>query len=118
MSKHRVAVLKVVTKQSSVTAAAAEYGFGRQHLQRLLRRYRAGGREAVEPRSRRPRTDPGRTPEAVRDRILDLRTELGLFAGVRPLVGGDVKLHHAIADPPAILKRRTAAALRSFLGRG
>jgi DNA-binding phage protein len=39
MSKHRVAVLKVVSKQLSVTAAAAEYGISRQHLQRLLGRY-------------------------------------------------------------------------------
>jgi transposase InsO family protein len=76
MSKHRVAVLKVVTKQLSVTAAAAEYGFGRQHLQRLLRRYREGGLEAVEPRSRRPRSDPGRTAEPVRERVIALRTEL------------------------------------------
>ena len=84
MSKHRVAVLKVVTKQSSVTAAAAEYGFGRQHLQRLLRRYREGGLEAVDPRSRRPRSNPGRTPGQVRERIIALRTELtaqGLDAG-------------------------------------
>jgi transposase InsO family protein len=84
MSKHRVAVLKVVTNQSSVTAAAAESGFGRQHLQRLLRRYREGGLEAVEPRSRRPRTNPGRTPQQVRERIVALRTELtaqGLDAG-------------------------------------
>ena len=84
MSKHRVAVLKVVTKQLSVTAAAAEYGFGRQHLQRLLRRYRDGGLEALEPRSRRPRSSPGRTAEQVRERIVALRTELsarGLDAG-------------------------------------
>ena len=58
MSKHRVAVLKVVSSQLSVTAAAAEYGISRQHLQRLLRRYREGGLEALEPRSRRPRTSP------------------------------------------------------------
>lgn len=38
MSKHRVAVLKVVSRQLSVTAAASEYGLSRQHLQRLLRR--------------------------------------------------------------------------------
>ena len=84
MSKHRVAVLKVITKQLSVTAAAAEVGFSRQHLQRLLRRYREGGLEAVEPRSRRPRSHPGRTSEAVRDRIIALRTGLtaeGLDAG-------------------------------------
>jgi transposase InsO family protein len=84
MSKHRVAVLKVVTNQSSVTAAAAEFGLSRGHLHRLLRRYREGGLEAVEPRSRRPRGSPQRTPAAVRERIVTLRTELtaqGLDAG-------------------------------------
>jgi transposase InsO family protein len=84
MSKHRVAVLKVVSKQLSVTAAAAEYGISRQHLQRLLRRYRDGGLEAVEPQSRRPHANSGRIPDGVRARIVALRTELtrrGLDAG-------------------------------------
>jgi transposase InsO family protein len=84
MSKHRVAVLKVVTNQLSVTAAAAAYGSSRGHLQRLLRRYREGGLAAVEPRSRRPRGNPRRTPQAVRERIIELRTGLnarGLAAG-------------------------------------
>jgi transposase InsO family protein len=84
MSKHRVAVLKVVTNQLSVTAAAAEYGLSRGYLQRLLRRYREGGLEAIEPRSRRPHSNPGRTPDEVRERIVALRTELtaqGLDAG-------------------------------------
>ena len=84
MSKHRVAVLKVVSRQLSVTAAAAEYRMSRQHLQRLLKRYRDGGLEALEPRSRRPLTSPRRTPDEVRARIVALRTELatgGLDAG-------------------------------------
>jgi transposase InsO family protein len=84
MSKARVAVLKVVTKELSVTAAAAQYGYSRQHLHRLLARYREGGLDAVEPRSRRPRTNPQTTPEAVRDRIVELRVQLtanGLDAG-------------------------------------
>ena len=84
MSKHRVAVLKVVSSQSSVTAAAAEYGISRGHLHRLLRRYREGGLDDLEPRSRRPRTSPHRTADAARDRIVALRTELtagGLDAG-------------------------------------
>ena len=59
MSKHQVAVLNVVAKQRSVTAAAAAYGMSRQHLQRLLKRYRDDGLEAVDPRSRRPGTSPG-----------------------------------------------------------
>ena len=36
---------------ASVTAAAAEYGISRGHLHRLLRRYREGGLDGVEPRS-------------------------------------------------------------------
>jgi transposase InsO family protein len=84
MSKHRVAVLKVVSSQLSVTAAAAEYGISRGHLHRLLRRYWDDGMDAVEPRSRRPHTSPGRTPDVVCARIVALRTELsarGLDAG-------------------------------------
>jgi len=84
MSKHRVAVLKVVAGQMSVTAAAVASGMSRQYLHRLLGRYREGGLEALEPRSRRPRSNPGRTPEEVRERIVALRTELaarGLDAG-------------------------------------
>jgi transposase InsO family protein len=84
MSKHRVAVLKVVSSQLSVTAAAAEVGISRGHLHRLLRRYRDGGLDALEPRSRRPRTNPRRTPDAVQARIVELRTELtalGVDAG-------------------------------------
>ena len=49
MSRTRVAVLQVVSKQLSVTAAAAEYGLSRRHLHRLLARYREGGLDALEP---------------------------------------------------------------------
>src|SRR5680860_1508785 len=73
MSKHRVAVLKVVSRQLSATAAASEYGMSRQHLQRLLRRYRDGGLDALEPRSRRPHSNPSRTPDAVQARLVALR---------------------------------------------
>jgi transposase InsO family protein len=76
MSKHQVAVLKVVSKQLSVTAAAAAYGINRQHLHRMLRRYRDGGLEALEPHSRRPHESPARTTIVVRERIVALRTEL------------------------------------------
>jgi transposase InsO family protein len=84
MSRARVAVLQVVSQQLSVTQAAAEYGFSRRHLYRLLARYRDGGLDGLEPRSRRPRTNPAQTAEAVRDRILALRGQLsadGLDAG-------------------------------------
>ena len=57
MSKARVAVLKVISKELSVTAAAAEYGYSRQHLHRLLARYRP----RASRRSSRAHGDPRRT---------------------------------------------------------
>jgi transposase InsO family protein len=84
MSHARVAVLKVVTGQLSVTESAAEHGFSRRHLHRLLALYRQGGLDALEPRSRRPRTNPAQTSEKVRERVIALRGQLsaqGLDAG-------------------------------------
>ncbi len=84
MSRARVAVLHVVSKQLSVTAAAVEYGISRRHLHRLLVRYREGGLDALEPRSRRPKTTPIATPEPVRQRVIELRGQVtadGLDAG-------------------------------------
>ena len=68
----------------SVTQAAAEYGYSRRQLHRLLARYREGGLDAVEPRSRRPASNSAATPDAVRERIVQLRLQLskdGLDAG-------------------------------------
>jgi transposase InsO family protein len=84
MSRARVAVLQVISNQLSVTQAAAEYGFSRRHLHRLLARYRDEGLDALEPRSRRPKTTPIATPETVRERVVELRRQLtaqGLDAG-------------------------------------
>ncbi len=84
MSRTRVAVLQIVAKQLTVTAAAAEYGISRRHLHRLLARYREGGLDALEPRSRRPRRTPIATPMVVRERVIELRSSLtaaGLDAG-------------------------------------
>jgi transposase InsO family protein len=84
MSRARVAVLQVVSNQLSVTAAAAEYGFSRRHLHRLLARYREEGLEALEPRSRRPKRTPLATSDQVAQRVVQLRVQLtanGLDAG-------------------------------------
>ena len=84
MSRARVAVLQIVSKQLSVIDAAAEYGISRRHLHRLLVRCREGGLDALEPRSRRPKTVPIATTEKVRARVIELRAQLtadGLDAG-------------------------------------
>ena len=76
MSRTRVAVLKVVSQQLSVTQSAAEYGFSRRHLHRLLARYRSEGLEALEPRSRRPASNAKATSSRVRERVIELRLKL------------------------------------------
>jgi transposase InsO family protein len=84
MSKARVAVLHVISGQLSVTAAAKTYGLSRQHLHRLLKRYHIGGLEAVDPRSRRPASNPRAVSDAVIAAIVQLREKLtndGLDAG-------------------------------------
>ena len=84
MSKHQVVVLKVIAKQLTIAEAAAKYRIPRRQSQRLLARYRQGGLDAVEPRSRRPHSNPATTTDTVRDRIVALRHRLtreGLDAG-------------------------------------
>jgi transposase InsO family protein len=84
MSRARVAVLKVVSRELSVVASAAEYGYSRRQLTRLLARYREGGLDAVEPKSRRPRSNSAATPAVVSERVIELRLQLvkdGLDAG-------------------------------------
>src|SRR4051794_16208809 len=76
--------MKIVSKQLTVSAAAGEYGYSRRHLHRLLARYREGGLDAVEPRSRTPDTSPHAVGAVVREQIVQLRRELtadGLDAG-------------------------------------
>ena len=84
MSKQKVIVLAVRDQCLSVTDAARRYGVSRRWVHELLRRAAEGGIDAVEPRSKRPLSNPRRTTEAATSRILDLRGELvtaGLDAG-------------------------------------
>lgn len=76
MSKARVVVSKIISKQMSVTEAAATYGVSRQHIHRWLARYRDHGFDGLKPRSRRPHSNPQRTDSAVAERIVVLRREL------------------------------------------
>ena len=101
MSKARVAVLQVISGQLTVTAAAKTYGLSRQHLHRLLKRYREGGLEAVDARSRRPASNPRAVPDDVIIAIVGLRESLiaqGLDAGALTL---QFHLHRAGLPVPS-----------------
>src|SRR5215472_18481214 len=84
----RFLVEAVVVSGASPTQLARSHGISRSWLFRLLARYRQGGFEAVEPRSRRPKSRPTRTAPEVERAILELRAQLleaGLDAGAQTI---------------------------------
>lgn len=76
MGLGRYVVDAVVLEGRSPTAIARQHGISRSWLYQLLARFRAGGYAALEPRSRRPRSCPTRTPLETEAAILVLRAEL------------------------------------------
>ena len=93
-SLSQVIVLSVLHDGLTPSQAAARFGISRRHLHRLLLAYKAGGLEALEPRSRRPLSNPRALTPELRGEIIRLRTDLlagGLDAGaafIRPSRSG------------------------------
>ena len=67
-------------RSSSRDAAAGMWrrsaGISKAWVDKLVERYRAGGYDALEPRSRRPRSCPHAVAADLQDAILQLRHEL------------------------------------------
>jgi transposase InsO family protein len=88
MSMSRVVVTAVVVEGRSKSAVARDYGVSRRWVQILVARYLAEGDAAFEPRSRRPRSSPRQTSQAVEDAIVAWRkqlTEAGHDAGAETI---------------------------------
>ena len=84
MSKAKVIVVSVVELGLTKAEAARRYGVSWRWVHTLVQRYEADGLDGLEPRSRRPRSNPHATGEHVRTRIIELRQKLvveGLDAG-------------------------------------
>ena len=76
MAKARYLVEAHVVEGRSVSELAAAHGVHRSWIYKLLARYREGGYEALEPRSRAPRSSPSATPEEVVREVVSLREQL------------------------------------------
>lgn len=74
--KNLVIVRSVLDQGLSATQAAQRFGVTRQWVHTLIRRYEAEGPDGLAPRSRAPKSRPGTTSAAVRDRIVELRRQL------------------------------------------
>jgi transposase InsO family protein len=75
MSKQRVIVEAVLAGKSQGEVARL-YGISQPRVSQLVAAWRAGGWDALEPKSRRPQSNPNATGPDVVARVLALRAEL------------------------------------------
>ncbi len=76
MAKARYLIEAHLLEGRSVSELAKAHGVHRSWIYKLLARYREGGYEALEPRSRAPRRSPNETPEEVVRAVVSLREQL------------------------------------------
>jgi transposase len=76
MGMARFVVEAVLLEGRSAREVAAAHGISASWIYVLIGRYRRGGYEALEPRSRRPRSCRHQTSEEVVEAIVALRKEL------------------------------------------
>lgn len=72
--------------------------YGKRTVERWCTAYRAGGPDALEPRSTRPKTNPKETPIALKERVIALRKKTKLCA---------IKLHWKLEKEGIFLHERT-----------
>src|SRR5713101_5363153 len=76
--------IAVASAETNVSELCRSHGISRETFYVWRRRYEAEGMQGLEPRSRAPRTSPGRISAEVEEVIVALRkelTDLGVDAG-------------------------------------
>lgn len=104
MDKARYLVEAHVLEGRSVSELAAAHGVHRSWIYKLLGRYRAGGYEALQPRSRRPRSCKHETSPGLVKAIIELRAELQAQGHD---AGADTIAYHLAQDHKEIPSRST-----------
>ena len=107
MSLARLVVTAVRVEGRPISTVARDYHLSRRWIHELLRRYDTEGEPGLQPRSRRPRASPQRTPDAIQDEIVALRkhlTEQGLDAGACT-IAFHLRQRHGHAPAPATIWR-------------
>jgi transposase InsO family protein len=107
VSRARLVITAVVVEHRTVAEVSATYGVHRAWVYRLLARYRAEGDAAFQPRSRRPKTSPTATSQAVVELVVRLRkelTELGTDAGPHTICW-HLEHHHQVRVSAATVSR-------------
>jgi transposase InsO family protein len=112
MDLARYVVDAVVLEGRSYREVARAHGVSKSYVGKLVGRFRDGGYRAIEPRSRAAKRIPHRTPDALEDEIVALRTELaelGVDAGAHT-IGYHLGLRHervpSVSTIWRVLRRR------------
>jgi transposase InsO family protein len=88
MSLARLVVTAVKIEGRSKAEVSREYGVSPRWVYELCRRFDAEGDAGLEPRSRRPRRSPQRTPDELEEEVVELRKHLlgeGLDGGAHAI---------------------------------
>lgn len=115
MSKARLVVAAVEIEHRPISEVARDYRVARSWIYVLLARYRAQGQAGLEPRSRRPASNPRQLPATVEERIIKLRKQLGeqgLDAGPHTIA---VHLHRQTGSAPAVSTIHKILRRRGFI---
>lgn len=75
-TSNKVIVETILATGMSHKDAAALFNVSTRWIRELIHRYRTGGYQALEPRSRRPHSNPRQVPESTVKAILDIRQHL------------------------------------------
>lgn len=113
MSKQRVIVEAVLAGKSQGEVARL-YGVSQPRVSQLVAAWRAGGWTALEPKSRRPHTNPRATPEALVGLICQMRQQLvadGCDAGPHTIAALLEAAGHRAPAPSTIAAILTRAGL-------
>lgn len=76
MHRNQLLITAITIQGLSYREAAKHYGVSKSLIHKLHQRWLAEGEAGLEPRSRTPHTNPNRTPDTVRARVLQLRNDL------------------------------------------
>ena len=105
-------ITAVVLEGRSQADVACDYGVSKGWVSKLVARYRTDGDAAFEPRSRRPRSSPNKTPLSTLNLIVQIRTELtiqGLDAGT-DTIAWHLEHHHNIEASTSTIHRHLRAS--------
>ncbi|MCF6509424.1 IS481 family transposase [Blastococcus sp. MG754426] len=115
MGMPQLVVTAVLLEGRSKSEVARDYGVSRRWVIELVQRYLAEGDAGLTPRSRRPRSSPGRTPSSVEEEIVELRKELdrdGHDAGAATIAD---HLHRRHGTSPAVSTIWRILTARGFI---